>query len=569
MTILVMGLVASGIPIFVVGYVVAVISKPYYGATPENEWASFVQPHLPDWAIPGHGEAAMHPFYEGLPSGQPAPLGVWCGPLAWWLSLVLALYLACFCLVVVLRRQWVEHERLVFPVAEVPRLLLAEGPSSVLPTIFRARVFWLGCALPLVIILFNVVAYFEPGFPQVPVHRETHVQLFDGTVPVVLLLYFPVVGFMYLVSTAISFSIWAFYLVTLAESGLVAWAGLTVAQPDEFVWDWQTLSWQAYGAFFAMVGWSLWVARRHLAAVGRHVWGRGRRLDDSGEMLPYCWAVWGGLAALLYVGVWLWRAGMEAPVAALYVGGLVVMFVGFTRLVIQAGLHYLTPPMNPQALTVALTGTAVAPRSLVGLALSHGLFGDVESLFMPSAAHAARLNEVCRYQRALSLAIALAVVVGLVVSAYFILHLCYRYGAGNLRSWFFEAGAGAGGRAFDAAVRQLREPWPTDWGKLAYFGLGAGFYSLLSLCQFRFHWWPLHPVGLTVATTWMVRRTVLSVFVAWLLKTAILRLGGVRLYRQLRPFFVGLIVGFYVGVGISYAVDVVWFFGKGHPILHG
>jgi hypothetical protein len=67
----------------------------------------------------------------------------------------------------------------------------------------------------------------------------------------------------------------------------------------------------------------------------------------------------------------------------------------------------------------------------------------------------------------------------------------------------------------------------------------------------------------------MVRRIALSVFLAWALKTLILRLGGVRAYRACRPFFVGLIVGFFVGVGISYGVDLIWFFGKGHPILHG
>ncbi|MSR84470.1 MAG: hypothetical protein EXS58_16380 [Candidatus Latescibacteria bacterium] len=67
----------------------------------------------------------------------------------------------------------------------------------------------------------------------------------------------------------------------------------------------------------------------------------------------------------------------------------------------------------------------------------------------------------------------------------------------------------------------------------------------------------------------MVRRIALSVFVAWALKSLTLRLGGVQAYRACRPFFVGLIVGFFVGVGISYGVDVIWFFGKGHPILHG
>ena len=50
---------------------------------------------------------------------------------------------------------------------------------------------------------------------------------------------------------------------------------------------------------------------------------------------------------------------------------------------------------------------------------------------------------------------------------------------------------------------------------------------------------------------------------------AIMRVGGISAYRELRPFFIGLIVGFYLGVGVSYLIDVIWFFGIGHPILHG
>ena len=107
---------------------------------------------------------------------------------------------------------------------------------------------------------------------------------------------------------------------------------------------------------------------------------------------------------------------------------------------------------------------------------------------MPSAAHAAKLNELCPRKR--SLALALAVCTSLAVTIYFMLYMCYKYGAGNFRSWFFQPGAGAGGVAFDWVVYQLRDPQPTDWGKLTYLGLGALIYSLLSLCQYRFHWWP-------------------------------------------------------------------------------
>lgn len=61
----------------------------------------------------------------------------------------------------------------------------------------------------------------------------------------------------------------------------------------------------------------------------------------------------------------------------------------------------------------------------------------------------------------------------------------------------------------------------------------------------------------------------LSVFLAWALQVFILRLEGLPAYRACRPSFVRLIVGFFARVGISYGGDVLWFFGKGHPILHG
>lgn len=127
---------------------------------------------------------------------------------------------------VTLRRQWVERERLAFR---------------------------LGCSLPLTIILFNTIAYFQPGFPQLPLHHDNTVELLPGTPSVLLLLYFAVVGCMYLVGTSISFSVWFCYLLTLAESSAVAWTGLRVARPDAFFLDWQSLPWQAYGAYVATV----------------------------------------------------------------------------------------------------------------------------------------------------------------------------------------------------------------------------------------------------------------------------------------------------------------------------
>ena len=136
--------------------------------------------------------------------------------------------------------------------------------------------------------------------------------------PVLLVLYFPVVGFMYLVGTSISFSVWFCYLFTLAESGLVGWASLEVSSPDAFVWDWQSLSWQAHGAFVAMVLWSLWMGRHHLAAVFGKAFGRRSGIADDAELIPYRLAVYGLLGGICYILAWTWKAGMDPQVAILY-----------------------------------------------------------------------------------------------------------------------------------------------------------------------------------------------------------------------------------------------------------
>ena len=169
----------------------------------------------------------------------------------------------------------------------------------------------------------------------------------------------------------------------------------------------------------------------------------------------------------------------------------------------------------------------------------------------------------------MALALGIAAVVGFTTCLYFVLSLCYKYGAGNFGSWYFIAGGGAGGMAYNGVIRHFNDPWPTDWNKLSYFGIGMVAYSLLAFLQYRLHWWPLHPVGIAVAPLWMTRLIAFSVLLAWVSKSAIMRYGGVAAYRQARPFFMGLIAGYFLGIGLSYLVDIFWFMGEGHAYFHG
>ena len=565
-TIVIMGLAATGIPTFIVGTLLAIISSPYYGATPENDWAGNIHPYLPEWIFPHDNSGdAMRWFYEGLPKGQTIPFDVWIGPLFWMLSLILTVYFVCFCMVVVFRRQWAVHERLVFPLMEMPRLLIDDGGRPIV----RSKGFWLGVAIPLGMILFNLIGSFYIGFPKLEFTQAVTLQFSRDFPAISLMLYFPVIGFMYLVSTSVSFSIVFFYLLAVVQEGVTNRIGYDVTRPDAFVWGMQSLSWQAWGGFVAMVVVSLWMGRRHLGEVMRQVFRGQQTIDDSEEMVSYRTAVYGFLIGLVYILGWLWKSGMDLHIAVLFIFGVLVAYYGVTRLVVQAGVYFLGPPVGAQAFTLAITGTSIGGRNLVALGITYAWFGDVQSLFMPAAAHGARLAEIYRIRRSMAWALGLAAVVGFITCLYFVLSLCYQYGAGNFGSWYFVAGGGAGGMAYDGVIRHFNEPWPTDWNKLSYFGIGIVSYAVLAVLQYRFHWWPLHPIGITLAPLWMTRLIVFSIFLAWLCKSSIMRYGGISAYRDARPFFIGLIAGYFLGVGVSFLVDVFWFMGEGHPYFHG
>ena len=550
--ILIMGLVVSGMPIFIVGSWVAIISAPYYAATPENNWAGYIHPFLPDWLIPRPEGDAMRWFWEGLPTGYQLPLKVWLGPLCWWLSLFLAIYFVCMCLVVLLRRQWVDHERLIFPLTELPRLLLENGGSGIL----RSRGFWIGCLLPFSIMCYNVLGYIHPGFPQLAFDQGFTHQFSRDFPAITVQLYLPVIGFMFLASTNITFSIWFFYVLSIIQEGITNRIGLGMPRSDPFMWGLPTVSWQAWGAFVGMVLWGFWIARHHLGTAIRQVLGGHRALDDREELLSYRTALIGTVAGLLYILGWFYQCGMSLHVALLFMFGFFVAYLGITRLVIQAGVYYVSTPVNAQAFTVAITGTDIGTANLLGLGMSYSWFGDVQSIFMPSAAHAAKLNETCANRRSMSWAIGLAVVAGFVITTASTVYICYRHGAGNLSggAWYFHSGGGLGGLAFNGVIHHLNNPLPADWTKLGYFGFGLLSYSLLALCQQRFFWWPLHPIGLAVGPVWMIHTTGISIFLGWLCKKVVLYYGGVHLYLQMRPFFIGLIVGYFLGYLVLYGI---------------
>ncbi|MDP6561181.1 MAG: hypothetical protein QF619_13865, partial [Candidatus Binatia bacterium] len=106
LTIIAIGMVGAVVPASgVAGFLMGVISVPYYFATPENRWAEFYHGHLSDWMVPT-SPTVTRAFYEGLYPGELVNWHAWVIPLIWWSTFICAILICAACLMIILRRQW-------------------------------------------------------------------------------------------------------------------------------------------------------------------------------------------------------------------------------------------------------------------------------------------------------------------------------------------------------------------------------------------------------------------------------------------------------------------------------
>ena len=244
-----------------------------------------------------------------------------------------------------------------------------------------------------------------------------------------------------------------------------------------------------------------------------------------------------------------------------------ICYLGVTRLVIQAGLVFVRPPLIPQAFAAYTLGSAsISPACMTSLAFSCTWLCDLIACFMPCAANAVRLGGAApRARRMVFVAIAATLAVGLPISIAYTLHLSYRYGAYNAGGWIFGAGARV---PFESIVQKMRNPFPTDWMRLFFLAEGSVVMIALTVVRYKFPWWPVHPLGFAVAGGIHVTWVAFSIFLGWLAKLALIRIGGAKLHRAAWPFFLGLILGHFAGAGISFLVDMIWFVGRGHYLRY-
>ena len=557
------------------GYLLGIITAPYYFASPENRWDELILQYLPNWAvIPDRN--LVRGFYEGLPPGEPVPWSAWVTPVMWWGFFLGALLTANLCLSVLFRKQWMEHEKLAFPIATV--LLQLTGGSDEtgrINDLIRNHLFRIGFAVTLFIICWNIISWFIVGMPVFPIlsgpsgkHLLSLGQRFP---PFILTFSILTFTFGYFTRSEILFSVWFFHFLAIAQAGVFNRFGFDMGSSDIWCSFHPAVGWQSFGGMIVLVGWGAWIARDHLRKVYRHAIGRETG-GDHDEMMTYRAATCLLILSALFAAVWLNRSGMGWPQVLTFGFGTIVLYLGLSRIIIESGLVFMRGPITAQAFTWHLFGIAgMGPLSAAALALSFAWSCDAKTFGMTMMAHVPRLGAAMNRasRRPLVPAILLACLVGALTVMSYVAYQGYHATGGfnfGTVSFMGTGSLNAFGVYKFTAARIQQGTAGTDWSRVSFLGVGAAVTAIMFWLRYRFPGFPIHPIGFTISAAAPLQNTGLTIFMIWALKSLILKIGGLEKYRETAPLFLGITAGFLAGVALGIIVDTIWFPGQGHEI---
>ena len=528
----------------------------FYLSRPENNWAERVHPYVADWMVP-HDEIGIRWFFEGLPEGVSISWGMWLPPLLWWLVFMVALWTVSICGMVILRRQWVEHEHLIYPITKIPLAMVEAPPGrSLVAPFLKSGLMWVGLLLAFGRESLTALNHYFPSVPVIPASFGD-VTLLRGSVGVSFYLNLMILGFAYFLKADVMLGMWVFLLLRMVEEGVLTMMGAGIGEALSNYGGGGgvrgILAHQSIGAMTALVLFGLWIARGHLRTVFRKAFTGDASVDDSDEIMSYRTAVSGMILGLVGMSVWLWRAGLPMWVAPLFLFGALVTFVSLTRIIAEAGLPIMFP--RNIALDVVISGIGAKYIGPSGIAALGPTVIWTESLAASMMAHTATglklSGEIAHRKRWLLLAIAIAIGVSGVSTFWTSLWVTYRDGGINVAgyvsylpdfTWSY------------VALRVDENAGPNWLGWLIRLIGGSVMVGLL-LLQRRFLWWPLHPLGFVTSMDRVMGTAWFPVFLAWLLKTVLLKYGGLKAYRALIPLFYGLILGQFMAGGLWLIVD--------------
>lgn len=537
------------------GQLIPEMGHAFWFATPENEWEDLFWRYIPRW-LAVDDPSALRNYYQGNSNFFTFDhFEAWIVPICCWTLFTFMLVFTMLCINVIFRRQWVENEKLIYPIIQLP----AEMTN---PTyrFFKSRFMWIGFSISGVILIFNILNFHYPMIPGIPVKVRFISQLFTekpwNAIGNLRISFYPfIIGLGFLMPLDLSFSCWFFYLFNRLLLVLFSATNLYTIPRFPFFDE------QAFGAYMALVTLTIWMSRGHLKRV------LGAILDcsssyDAQEPMSYRKAFLGMIIGMLFIILFSMKAGMSFWVCVLFFAIYFVLSIAITwmRAALGFPIHSLMNVGADYRMISSIGTRYLNPGSLMVISLYRWLNRGYESHPMPHQLEGFKLTAMTHTDsRKLPFAMMLSTLSGIVIVFILFPYAYYKFGALSPSLSYSTDYYGA--EPFTQLQWRLSYPTQPNYLNTSLKGIGFAFASFLMLMRTRFVWWPLHPLGYALSNGWAMAQLWSCMVLSSLAKWAILKFGGLKLYRKARLFFLGAILGDFI-IGNFWLTVVGLCFGK-------
>jgi len=473
--------------------------------------------------------AAISALYRSGPVDWTA----WRLPVGFWSIYLLLLAGAGLAIGCIVRRSWLEQERLSFPVAQIA----LEWTSAETPA-WRRPGFWIGAAIPVVLQSLLAIREWAPSVPAMGLKAWNAREMLFPTppwsaIPDFQIGFYPMaIGLGYFMPGPVAFSCCFFWLATrLAHVAGVA-LGLAPAGggPEArfpYVFE------QGAGAWIGMALLTLFAVRR-----AAHLRSDAERKSDT---IATCVAV----ACLAGAAAMMHSSGVPLPMSVVTVLVAGAYIVTAARVRAEAGAIWTFAPLTwtPGRVALEMFRTApFPPPTIAGTALFDLVHVDVRGQALPYLMEGMQIVKETRFSvRTLVVWSGIFTAVAIALAWWFQVNATHQVGA---------AGAGANPYgllkvriSFREALGAASRPSIPDLAGFGAAAFGGLFTGALALLRARWVGFPLHPIGYVLGLTLTMNAFFVPILIALLVRVTVLRYGGGEMYRRSVAFFVGLTLG--------------------------
>ncbi len=509
------------------------------------------------------------------------PVRDWITPSAVWTSFVLCILAAAFSFSVIMRRQWVDRERFLLPLIELPRYLIGfdgEGDQSkALPPIWKNWLMWAGFTPILVWCLLCGWAESDSSIPDLSVKVSMKAYVTDPAAAALLNnVNFTVAAFFLSLAIFMDLHVSLSLLLGYFLFRLQYWFGEAYGWNVEAGYPFP--SEQIAGTFLTYAVLILILARRHLGRVVAEAVAGVRQPNE----------VFSSRAAILIFigsicGAVLWAKWMDIPVRGIlvYFAFLFAIAIVATKLRAECGLLSGSAyPLRFWYMVPIVGGAAfLGPDGAIFWFIFSITVGIRVFFLLPGIQF--EMLETGRRLRVHSRHIlytgAMGLFGGFVVGGWIYLAGCYGYGVnyfGDLNSFDLEIEGFGNFVGWHAkATDDYFQPAGVDAAEIGLGGpkwamiFAGGGTALTVILRQAFAGFWFHPIGFILGPSVMLQYTWGNILLAFLIRFIVLKVGGAQMVKgKLYPVAIGILLGSVIAQAVLLAINAwLYHFQPGTP----